>query len=638
MAYSTMRIGGLASGMDIDQIVSDLMRAERTKVDKLYQQKQIMEWQKSFYREINLKLKSLYNAAFDMKLTSSYLTYKAIGTMNDGTSFDKYFSVKPGSAAVPGEYKVKVEQIASYARLESSRSITKPLLGDDLAQKYEDDGKIVISEGVFEVTIDGVKKDVKLSDGEYDLFLGSNGLTDLASALENAINTAFGWKASDGDDRKRVKVYVKDNRLAIEPADNYNKVTITLSSKKDDEGNPVNDILSTLGFKEGESYRPLNLNASLKDQLAEDIGGDTISFKINGKEFEFSSNASLQMILDKINSTADVGVTARYDALTDRVVFISKETGAAAKIEITDDSGLMRALGFGVEEIKGEIFDNTRAEGQNARIILNGTIIEKTTNDFTVSGIRFNLNKAMEAGQEATFRLENDPDAAVENIKKFIDLYNETIDLINKKLSEERYRSYAPLTEEQKKEMSENDVKLWEEKAKSGLLRSDPLLSRIVQNLRYAVSAVVAGQPEGMKSLAAIGINTMDWKEKGKLYVNEEKLREAIVKDREAVMRLFNADGDNSSKDGVATRIYDILKGGIQDLTEKAGGGEFQIYDDSILGKQIKDMEDRISRMEEMLLRTEERYWAKFTAMERAIQYANQQSMWLAMQFSSYGY
>ena len=638
MAYSTMRIGGLASGMDIDQIVSDLMRAERTKVDKLYQQKQIMEWQKSFYREINLKLKSLYNAAFDMKLTSSYLTYKAIGTMNDGTSFDKYFSVKPGSAAVPGEYKVKVEQIASYARLESSRTITKPLLGDDLAQKYEDDGKIVISEGVFEVTIDGVKKDVKLSDGEYDLFLGSNGLTDLASALENAINTAFGWKASDGDDRKRVKVYVKDNRLAIEPADNYNKVTITLSSKKDDEGNPVNDILSTLGFKEGESYRPLNLNASLKDQLAEDIGGDTISFKINGKEFEFSSNASLQMILDKINSTADVGVTARYDALTDRVVFISKETGAAAKIEITDDSGLMRALGFGVEEIKGEIFDNTRAEGQNARIVLNGTIIEKTTNDFTVSGIRFNLNKAMEAGQEATFRLENDPDAAVENIKKFIDLYNETIDLINKKLSEERYRSYAPLTEEQKKEMSENDVKLWEEKAKSGLLRSDPLLSRIVQNLRYAVSAVVAGQPEGMKSLAAIGINTMDWKEKGKLYVNEEKLREAIVKDREAVMRLFNADGDNSSKDGVATRIYDILKGGIQDLTEKAGGGEFQIYDDSILGKQIKDMEDRISRMEEMLLRTEERYWAKFTAMERAIQYANQQSMWLAMQFSSYGY
>ncbi len=91
MLYSPMRIGGLASGMDIDQIVSDLMRAERIKVDKLYQQKQVMEWQKADYRDINLKLRSLYNTSFDMKLTSSYLKYKAIGTMNDGTSFDKYY-------------------------------------------------------------------------------------------------------------------------------------------------------------------------------------------------------------------------------------------------------------------------------------------------------------------------------------------------------------------------------------------------------------------------------------------------------------------------------------------------------------------------------------------------------------------
>lgn len=75
MSYS-MRIGGLVSGMDIDQIVSDLMKAERTKVDKLYQQKQILEWQKSDYRDINLKLKSFYDSTFNMKLAGSYLKYK----------------------------------------------------------------------------------------------------------------------------------------------------------------------------------------------------------------------------------------------------------------------------------------------------------------------------------------------------------------------------------------------------------------------------------------------------------------------------------------------------------------------------------------------------------------------------------
>lgn len=625
MLYSPMRIGGLASGMDIDQIVSDLMRAERIKVDKLYQQKQVMEWQKADYRDINLKLRSLYNTSFDMKLTSSYLKYKAIGTMNDGTSFDKYFAVSPGSGAVPGEYKVQVQQTASYARLESSKSIAKPLMGDKLI--FVAEGKIEIPEGKFEVTIDGVKKEVTFG-GIYQ----ESDINTLAADLEKAINTAFGWQDDENGNTvgiKRVKVSVTDdNKLAIEPADGFNKVQISLSSVKDDEGNPINDILTTLGFKDGDSYRPLNPHTSLKSQLAEDIGEGTISFKINGHQFEFGSSATLQMIIDKINTIPDVGVTARYDALTDKLVLVSKETGLGANIEIVDESGLFKALGF----------ENTSASGQNARIVLNGTIVEKTTNDFTISGIRFNLKEVMEKGQEATFRLENDPDAAVETIKKYIEIYNETIDLINKKLSEERYRNYPPLTQEQKKEMTEKEIELWEERAKSGLLRSDPLLDRIVRDLRFAVTSVVAGQPAGMKSLADIGITTIDWREKGKLHVNEEKLRSAIAKDPEAVMRLFNADGENTSQKGVATRLYDILKGGIEDITEKAGGGEFQIYDDSILGKQIRDMEDRISNMEQMLLRTEERYWQKFIAMEQAIQYANQQSLWLMSQMNMTGY
>jgi len=624
-----MRIGGLASGMDIDQIVSDLMKAERTKVDKLYQQKQILEWQKADYREINLKLRSLYNTSFDMKLSSSYLKYKAIGTMNDGTSFDKYFSVSPGSAAVPGEYKVKVEQTASYARLEGSTSIAKPLLGNELELI---DGEIVIPKGQFEVTIDGVKK-VAIFNEEKSY----NNLGDLASDLEKAINEAFGWQGDKNGNTisgiKRVKVDIVGNKLAIEPADNFSKVPITLNAVDGDS------TLSTLGFENGASYRPLNLNTSLKEQISSELPNGTITFTINGQKFEFSPNVSLQLILDKINSTSELGVTARYDALTDKLVLTSKETGLRANIEINDESGLFKALGLNMTETveDGKTVYTTSASGQNARIVLNGTYVEKSSNDFTISGIRFNLNKAMEMGQEATFRLENDPDAAIETIKKYIDLYNETIDLINKKLSEERYRQYPPLTEEQKKELSENEIKLWEEKAKSGLLRSDSLLNRIVQDLRYAVSSAVAGQPADMKSLSAIGITTLSWKEKGKLYVDEEKLRNAIAKDPEAVMRLFNASGEESYQKGVATRIYDILKGGIEDLTEKAGGGEFQLYDNSILGKQIKDMEDKIVEMEDRLITIEERYWQKFTDMEQAIQYANQQSMWLAMQFNMYG-
>lgn len=636
MAYSPMRIGGLASGMDIDQIVSDLMKAERMKVDKLYQQKQVMEWQKTDFRDINLKLRTLYNTSFDMKLSSSYLKYKTIGTMNDGTYFDNYFSVSPGAGAVPGDYRVKVEQTASYARLESARSITKPLTGMSLAELDIENDRIDIAEdnSQFYVTIDGVKKTVTLDGGSYDI-TNPDRLTTLANDIQIAINTAFGWEGDEIGNTvsgiKRVQVQIKDNRLTIEPAANFNKVPIVLNTVEGDT------LLSNLGLDDGASYRPLNLHTSLKAQLPEDIVDGTISFKINGQKFEFSPSTSMQIILDKINTTADVGVTARYDALTGKVVLISKETGLGAKIEITEDNnGLFNALGFNIYEQDGKTIDNTKAVGQNARIVLNDTIVEKTTNDFTVNGMSFSIKETMETDQMATFRLENDPDAAVDSIKKYIDLYNDTIDSINKKLSEERFRKFPPLTDAQKKDMSEKDIELWEEKARSGLLKSDPLLARMVNDLRFAISTPIKGLSKDMNNLAAVGITTEDWRELGKLHVNEEKLREAIAKDPDAVMRLFNASGEDTSSKGVANRMYDILKGGIEDITEKAGGGEFQKYDNSILGKQIRDMDDRITSFEERLLRTEERYWQKFTQMEQAIQYANQQSMWLASQMDMY--
>ncbi len=56
---STMRIGGLASGMDIDTLVEKLMQAERAPLDKLEQKKQTYVWQRDAYREVNTKLQTL---------------------------------------------------------------------------------------------------------------------------------------------------------------------------------------------------------------------------------------------------------------------------------------------------------------------------------------------------------------------------------------------------------------------------------------------------------------------------------------------------------------------------------------------------------------------------------------------------
>jgi flagellar hook-associated protein 2 len=77
MVASNMRIGGLASGMDIDQLVNDLMKAERTPLDKLFQKKQILEWQRDDYRSMNTLLQDLDSYTFNnLSLQSSMLKKK----------------------------------------------------------------------------------------------------------------------------------------------------------------------------------------------------------------------------------------------------------------------------------------------------------------------------------------------------------------------------------------------------------------------------------------------------------------------------------------------------------------------------------------------------------------------------------
>lgn len=63
------------------------------------------------------------------------------------------------------------------------------------------------------------------------------------------------------------------------------------------------------------------------------------------------------------------------------------------------------------------------------------------------------------------------------------------------------------MTEAQKKEMDEKEIELWEEKAKSGLLRSDRILTNLVSQLRWSLSSAVEGIG-GLNTLSKIGITT----------------------------------------------------------------------------------------------------------------------------------
>ena len=58
------------------------------------------------------------------------------------------------------------------------------------------------------------------------------------------------------------------------------------------------------------------------------------------------------------------------------------------------------------------------------------------------------------------------------------------MDQIGAKLGEKQYKDYRPLTNEERKAMSDKEVELWEERAKSGLVRNDLTLERILLSAR----------------------------------------------------------------------------------------------------------------------------------------------------------
>ncbi len=101
------------------------------------------------------------------------------------------------------------------------------------------------------------------------------------------------------------------------------------------------------------------------------------------------------------------------------------------------------------------------AKGQVALINFNGANnIEQSSNRITVNGITMDLKSK----GEFTVNVGTDVDGVYEKIKEFIDDYNELVEETNKLLGEEQFRSYKPLTAEQKKSMDKEDIKLWEEK------------------------------------------------------------------------------------------------------------------------------------------------------------------------------
>lgn len=371
--------------------------------------------------------------------------------------------------------------------------------------------------------------------------------------------------------------------------------------------------------------------------LADQFGlSGSVSFTLEGSggshDFTFDTAAdNINSVVAAINE-ADIGIKASYDSNLNRFFLTSATTGSTAQIRVTSDAGgfLSDAGGTGANTLNLLLNnDGTIYAGQDAVFDFgDASNITSVTNTVSVNGITMNLRQG--GGAASTVTITSDTDSTFDLIKDFVSSYNDLIEEVNNKLSETRYRDYLPLTDDEKEEMSEDEIALWESKAKSGLLRNDSMLSGVLTKMRSELSSSVDGLTT-FSTLSAIGITTGTYQEKGKLYINEAKLKEALQNDPDEVMDLFTKTSDIDSEDGFAARIYEEVNDGISQLSSKAGSSStYSLYDNSTIGKRITEIDSDIDELEERLNDIEDRYWRQFTAMEKAIQNMNSQSAWLS--------
>lgn len=651
-----LRLSGFSnSGIDIDETVKKLMAAAKIPQDKLKQQKQIIEWQRDDYRAINTKILSFRTAASDMNRQAVYLSKKST------SADDSVVSVTSSATAPEGIYAIKVNKLATSASVTSDKigaSSDKVLLKDIANSGFTKPTTLTIGgeKGTATINLDPDKDTIATLVAAVN---GKSSTTGVTMSYDATIDKFFFVSSSTGSkaaiDLKMENVEADDVVGSVSQPHNLLSSLLKLPPT-DDDGEistpPKTPTDETGGIKvTGKSGLFTGITSLIDKDLT-----TTKKFHIdvNGSsaDFEISKTTTIGQLIDQINSS-DIGKVAGVSAYLDgnKLAFTNLKPDAdpAKALKFSNvgtpvyDAVAKLGLDSGNLTTTNAVkFSSFKISGQKAKIEFNGASAEYDTNTFAISGMNITIKKTSATAVNITNT--RDVDTVFNSIKSFVDKYNELIDTVNTKISEKKYKDFNPLTDDQREAMKEDQITIWESKAKSGMLRSDSILTSGLSNFRQAFSSVVEGLPVGnAKTLSQIGISTANisgtsisgsYLENGKIYIDDDKLKKAIAEKPDEVMALFTAnDGlkDSNKGDGLARRLSDQADALFKNITAKAGITN-SVDTSYLMGKTLRDMNTRIDNFTDKLEALETRYYNQFTAMEKYMNQMTAQSAQLTQQ------
>ena len=382
--------------------------------------------------------------------------------------------------------------------------------------------------------------------------------------------------------------------------------------------NSIDQLAAAAIVTSSAKVEGVTANTKLSEISGIDLGeNNTVSFTINGEEFSFTGDKTLAEVMSAVNGNSKAGVTMSYSSLKKTFTIATKTTGDSSGVTIENGTGNL----FGEGSVLG-IAEGT-TNGKNAILTIENERVEQSNNTFTIDGVTYSL-KAESKSTAINFSVERDVDAVVNKISSFIDSYNELIKGLQSKLNEAVYSTFEPLTDSEREKLTETQANQWEEKAKSGLLRNDNKLSSLLSTLRGAFYTAV--ESAGI-SAYDIGLTTGSYSDGGKITVDKEKLKKAIQTNPEQITNLFSAVSSSSdpsvknAQSGLVTRISNAMNSYASYVTSETLDSN---------SKALSTAQDKLDELEDWLSKSEENYYARFTAMETALTKLNSQTSWIS--------
>lgn len=652
-----IRITGMNSGLDTESIITELVKAQKTKTENVKKAQTKLLWKQDAWKDLNSKIYKLFNGTIsNLRYETSY-SKKTTDISNSSIA-----SIVTGTEAMNATQSLQVNELATSGYMtgaQISGDVTK-------SSKLVDLG---IAEGsTITVTTAGKSKDITItSDMTMSTFV-----TELQKA---------GVEASFDENNKRLHIAAKDSGVE-------NDFTITASNSNgtnalsklgillyDDDTKAEYEKIANMTADEKQaaidadvatrlasyiSKRTSLLETQQKQQEAIDTSKTNFTDKY-GEDIDtaLANKADLQTEIDDLKASieaagdaADEADKTRLTELQEKMAAIEKYEGQVSALDTTNQSladveqyldlsdlsniTASAALTAEVEAswdakiataqgiVNGGSLATSAAhktEGKDAKITLNGVVYEGSSNTFEINGLT--ITALQKSDEEVTLSTRQDTDGIFDMIKNFFKEYNTLINEMDSLYNADSAGDYEPLTDDEKSELSDSEVEKWETKIKDSILRRDSNLSTVASAMKNIMlqGASVNGK---QMYLSDFGIETLGYfsseeNERNAYHINGDADDSAVSSKENSLKAMIASDPDTvvSFFSQLTQNLYTELNTQSKSVEGIRSFGSF--YDDKKMKEDYADYTEKIQKQEDKLSALEERWYSKFSAMETAL-------------------